>query len=336
MAGQRPLFPAHLSPVQGRIQQVVRGGPGHGGAVVAGQAPVRPLPPQAQQIRSRWPASSRVCFYPGWWTGRRVIGLNFGVYWGGYPFGWGYSPWLPYYPWWYWWTRPTWNACVAWLPAYGWNTGYWYDYGPGGNVVIQAGQVLIDGQTVGSQDEYAQTAQVLAQVDPAELAAVPPGDWMPLGTFAMAVSSDEVDPARVMQLAISKTGLISGTIHNRRSGNTYTVQGRVDPQTQRVAFTIGDDSQTVLETGLYNLTQDHTPVLCHFPSRQTQVYLLARLPQPPHPAAMEGSTPPPPDRVPADGAPPPPASAAPPADGTGAPPAGTGTAQPRAVQGVER
>lgn len=304
--------------------------------MVAGQAPVRPLPPQAQQIRSRWPASSRVCFYPGWWTGRRVIGLNFGVYWGGYPFGWGYSPWLPYYPWWYWWTRPTWNACVAWLPAYGWNTGYWYDYGPGGNVVIQAGQVLIDGQTVGSQDEYAQTAQVLAQVDPAELAAVPPGDWMPLGTFAMAVSSDEVDPARVMQLAISKTGLISGTIHNRRSGNTYTVQGRVDPQTQRVAFTIGDDSQTVLETGLYNLTQDHTPVLCHFPSRQTQVYLLARLPQPPHPAAMEGSTPPPPDRVPADGAPPPPASAAPPADGTGAPPAGTGTAQPRAVQGVER
>jgi hypothetical protein len=278
------------------------------------------LPPQAQQIRSRWPANSRVCFYPGWWTGRRVIGLNFGLYWGGYPFGWGYSPWLNYYPWWYWWTRPTWNACLAWLPAYGWNTGYWYDYGPGGNVVIQGGQVLIDGQTVGSQDEYAQTAQVLAQVDPAELAAVPPADWMPLGTFAMAVRSDEVDPARVVQLAISKNGLVSGTIHNRQSGNTYTVQGRVDPQTQRVAFTISDDSQAVLETGLYNLTQDHTTVLCHFPNRQTQVYLLARLPEPPHPESAT-TTPAAPDRATGEGtAPPPPPPATTPSASPPSPP----------------
>ena len=187
-----------------------------------------------------------------------------------------------YYPWWYWWGRPSWNSCVAWLPSYGWNNGYYYDYGPGGNVVYDNGQVLVDGQVVGTDAEYAQSAAELANVDPAELKAVQPADWMALGTFSMAIQDSEVDPARVMQLAVSKDGLISGTIHNRTSGNTYTVQGRVDKETQRLAFTIGDDRNTVLETGIYNLTQDQTPVLCHFGTSQTQTYMLARLPEPQH------------------------------------------------------
>jgi len=79
---------------------------------------------------------------------------------------------------------------------------------------------------------------------------------------------------------VSKDGVVSGTIHNRTSGNPYTVQGRVDKETQRLAFTIGEDRSTVLETGIYNLTQDQTPVLCHFANRTSQVYMLVRLPEP--------------------------------------------------------
>ena len=131
-------------------------------------------------------------------------------------------------------------------------------------------------------EEYSQTAAELAAVDPTELTAVTPEDWMALGTFSLAVTDDEVDPARVIQLALSKNGLISGTIYNRKSGNTYMVQGRVDQETQRLAFTIGDDSGTVLETGIFNLTQDESPLLCHFGGGQTQVYTLARLPMPKH------------------------------------------------------
>jgi hypothetical protein len=107
-----------------------------------------------------------------------------------------------------------------------------------------------------------------------------------------------------MQLAVNKEGIISGTIHNRLSGNTYTVQGRVDKDTQRVAFTIGNDRNAVIETGIFNLTQDETPVLCHFGGSQTQTYLLARLPG-------ETETPAPDATAPAD--PPPPAPPAPPA-----------------------
>ena len=78
----------------------------------------------------------------------------------------------------------------------------------------------------------------------------------------------------------NKQGLISGTIFNKESGNLYTLQGKVDPQTQRVAFTIGNDPNTVMETGLYNLTQNATPVLVHFGPEQTATYVFARLPEP--------------------------------------------------------
>jgi hypothetical protein len=234
---------------------------------------------QGNAIRNNWNHNgNHNCFNRNWWIGRSFFGFG-GFGWYG---GWGYSPWLNYYPWWYWWNRPSWNSCVSYFPGYGWNNGYYYNYGAGGNIVYQNGQVLADGQVVATDAEYAQSAATLANVDPAELKAVDKGDWMALGTFSMAVKDDEVDPSRVIQLAVSKNGLVSGTIHNRTSGNTYTVSGRVDKETQRLAFVIGDDSNTVMETGIYNLTQDQTPVLCHFGTSQHQVYLMARLPEPEH------------------------------------------------------
>jgi len=271
------------------------------------------LASQGNTIRGNWTSHNHNCFNRNWWIGRSFIGFGGFGWWG----GWGYSPWLNNYPWWYWWGTPNWNSCVAWMPGYGWNNGYYYDYGPGGNVVYGNGQVAVDGQVVGTDAEYAQSAAELANIDPSELKAVKQEDWMPLGTFSMAVKDDEVDPSRVIQLAVSKSGLISGTIHNRSSGNTYAVQGRVDKETQRLAFTIGDDSNTVLETGIYNLTQDQTPVLCHFGTSQTQTYLLARLPMPEHENESTPPTPP----APTTDAPPPAAAPVP-----GAPtPMGTDT-----------
>ncbi len=259
---------------------------------------VRPVSPQANAIRHNWNSNrNRNCFNNNWWIGRPFIGVG-GV---GLVGGWGYSPWLNYHPWSYWWNQPTWGSCVAYIPGCSWNDGYYYDYGAGGNVVFSNNQVAIDGQIIATKAEYAETAADLAEVDMSELTSVPPGEWMSLGTFSMAVSDNEVDPARVIQLAVSKNGLISGTIHNRSSGNTYAVQGRLDKETQRVAFTIGTDRKTVLETGIYNLTQDQTPLLCHFGNGQQQVYLLARLPQP----VVEPVPPPPPpaDAPPAADAP---------------------------------
>jgi hypothetical protein len=100
-----------------------------------------------------------------------------------------------------------------------------------------------------------------------------------LGTFALSENETDKDPARVLQLAVDKDGIVSGSMYNKNTKQLYAVQGRVDKDTQRVAFTIGDAKDVVFETGIYNLTQQQTPVLAHGDGRE-EVYLLLRLEQP--------------------------------------------------------
>jgi hypothetical protein len=223
-------------------------------------------------------------FNTGFWSGRNLIGFglggyNYGI--GGWGYGgpgrwWGYSPWLGYRPWNYWYGNPGWNTFAGY---YGWNSPYYYDYGPYGNVVYRDNYVYVNDQQVGTAEDYAQSAAELAMVTEEQMNAE--HEWMPLGTFAVATKQDETNPPRVAQLAYdNKQGLISGTIFNRDSNNLYTLQGKVDPQTQRVAFTVGKDPNVVMETGLYNLTQNETPVLVHFGANKTATYLFTRLEEP--------------------------------------------------------
>jgi hypothetical protein len=244
---------------------------------------IRDWEERGDRIRDSYRDRRRDYYTDNWWRNRPIIGFSFGRggfgYGGGYNY-WGYQPWLGYRPYGYWWGRPTWLSLLGWFPGgYGWNDPYYYDYGRGGNVVYYEDRVVVNGQSVGTPASFYESALALATVDPAE---IDPNDrdWKPLGTFSMAVRDDETDPDRVLQLAVNKDGIVSGTVFNHRSGNTYHVQGRVDRDTQRVAFMIGNDQNTVLETGAYNLTLDQTPVLVHFSAHQTATYMLARLPEP--------------------------------------------------------
>jgi hypothetical protein len=233
-------------------------------------------------------------FNSGWWGNRSFIGLGTSGYGGFGPYDagwWGYRPWASSYPWTYWWGRPSWNTFAGW---YGWDAPYYYDYGPSGNVVFYNDRVLVNDQVVGTPTAYAQSAAELAAVDPNQIAATDPDDWKPLGTFLFSISKEEENPSRVIQLAVNKEGIISGTVHNRQSDKTYTVQGRVDKETQRAAFTIGDNRDVVLETGLFNLIQDEAPVLAHMGYGRTANYLFARLPEPKgeEPATRTATAPP--------------------------------------------
>ena len=58
------------------------------------------------------------------------------------------------------------------------------------------------------------------------------------------------------------------------------MSGAVDKASQRVVWHTGGATDTMLEANLNGLTQDHTPVLVHFPSGTTQTWLLVRLPSP--------------------------------------------------------
>ncbi len=91
------------------------------------------------------------------------------------------------------------------------------------------------------------------------------------------VREKDSKPTMFLELAVSKEGTIAGTYSNTTSDSAQTVEGRVDKQSQRAAWWIGNNQDIIMETGIQNLTQDETPLLVHFGSQQTQTWLLVRL-----------------------------------------------------------
>jgi hypothetical protein len=104
-------------------------------------------------------------------------------------------------------------------------------------------------------------------------------EWMPLGVFALSTSQEESQPSILIQLAVSKDGIIQGVYQNTTTNDSKPIQGSVDRETQRAAWSIGDNKETVMETGLFNLTENEAPVLVHFGAEERQTWLLVRLPE---------------------------------------------------------
>ena len=106
-------------------------------------------------------------------------------------------------------------------------------------------------------------------------------DWLPLGVFA--ISRDGVADNNVLvQLAVTKDGVIGGTIFNQLTGASFPIQGMVDKQTQRAAWTYTDDmgAQIVMESSIFNLTQPAATGLIHYGPDNIQVMELVRLEDP--------------------------------------------------------
>ncbi|MFN9984118.1 MAG: protocadherin, partial [Pirellula sp.] len=80
-----------------------------------------------------------------------------------------------------------------------------------------------------------------------------------------------------MQLAVNKQGILRGNYTDTATDKTQVIQGSVDKKTQRAAFTVGDNKDNVIETGVYNLTKDEAPALIHFGKDRTEQWLLVRL-----------------------------------------------------------
>ncbi len=223
---------------------------------------------------NRWWGNNRYPYFNNrWWAGRYVYR----------PFG--YFNYVHYRPWGYWWGNPGWVGVNRWYGGWGWNSPYYYDYGVGGNVVYRDNYVYVDGTQVGTAEEYAQSAAALAAVDPAEVPSQATEDWLGLGTFAVVESTDpsdrdRIEPSRFVQLAVDKKGFVSGTFFNKKTDETYSLSGRVDKETQRMAFSIDDNKDIVFETGIYNLTQDQTPVLVHLGENKTETFVFVRLDKP--------------------------------------------------------
>ncbi len=225
-------------------------------------------------VRFRWHVSGNGVFGPVWWTSHRPIFCQ-----------WHYWHHWNRHPWNHWWGRPAFPALTGWFvwraPIVVWSQPIFYDFGPGGNVNFIDNRVFISGADVGSTEEFAQSAAELATVSPPEDdEEIEEMDWMALGTFAVSTSEKEGEPSRFVQLAVSQTGLISGTLFNQQTDVSQTVLGQVDQQTQRVAMRLGEDDNVVIETGLYNLTLEEAPVLVHFGPDKYEFFLLVRMDAP--------------------------------------------------------
>jgi hypothetical protein len=139
--------------------------------------------------------------------------------------------------------------------------------------------VYVNDTFVATPEVYAASAATLATIDE-ELIPEEQGEWMALGTFALILENDTDDMDRLVQLAVDQQGIISGTYFNKSTDKAFAITGRVDKDTQRVAFRSDSNPDLVYETGIYNLTQDQTPVLLHDGSADPETVLLVRLDPP--------------------------------------------------------
>lgn len=203
----------------------------------------------------------------GWYGGRGWYGNHFGCWWpGGWWGGWG------------WGMGAGLVMGLAWGELAGWG-GYAsapmaYNYGT--TVCYQDDGVYVQGQRVGTAEEYAQQAATIASQGGPDATIAKDDQWRPLGVFALA-RSEESNPSTFMSLAIDKTGLLRGTYYDAVSDSTMNITGKVDKKSQRAAWTIGDKKTPVYEAGISNLTQQQTTILVHREGGKVEQMLLVRV-----------------------------------------------------------
>ena len=133
---------------------------------------------------------------------------------------------------------------------------------------------------MGTAEEYAGQAQAIAQSVPEVQADKV--EWMPLGVFALAEkdATSAEDSTMFLQLAISKEGIIAGTFQNTSTDASFEVQGTIDTESQRAAWGPVDKSWPIMETGIYNLSENEAGTLLHFEDGTTQEWTMFRLEEP--------------------------------------------------------
>jgi hypothetical protein len=227
----------------------------------------------AQQIRNNYRQQN--ILNPRWWANHPHLANEY----------WHNKKWHNQ-DWHYWWRPATWAIASAWFP-WGWSSPVSYDYGD--NVLYDNDIVYMNGEQVATADDYYQQATLLASTakdDPAEKT-----EWLPLGVFALSRGDTGVSNT-VLQLAVSKEGVISGTYYNSDTDSARPVKGTVDKKTQRAAWTFADgkDTNIVMEAGINNLTQDQSELLVHFGKDITQQWLMVRLQEPPAQKSEKGDS----------------------------------------------
>ena len=173
------------------------------------------------------------------------------------------------------WYATNWDSLGILMDFYG-TAPIYFDYG--NTIIYQDGNVFFNGHEEGTAQAYSDQAFALAATG-ATAQAPKDQEWLPLGVFALCRPDDSRSDTTV-QLAVNREGILRGNYADASKNETALVHGSVDKKTQRVAFTVGEDKATVLETGLYNLTKPSAQALIHFGKEQTEQWLLVGVQKP--------------------------------------------------------
>ncbi|MDZ4835765.1 MAG: hypothetical protein SGJ27_18465 [Candidatus Melainabacteria bacterium] len=202
-------------------------------------------------------------FYGHGWWGAHPGGWYYGG-WGGYGMGMGMSTA---------WMVTDWAMLGGMLAL---NVGGGPGYG--GNVTYNNNNVYYNGQPAGTATDYYNSAQKLAtscgDTNPKKKA-----DWKPLGVFSL-VQGSQTDSTTMFQLAINEKGDLAGNYYDMLADQNQQVKGKLDKKSQRVAWTVGSNTNVVYDSGMANLLKDDAPVLVHFGKDRTEQFLLVRLKRP--------------------------------------------------------
>jgi hypothetical protein len=176
------------------------------------------------------------------------------------------------------------------------------------NITYQGDNVYINGQPSTTQQQYYSQAQQLAnqaqiQANQAQAqtnaaaqftqSGLPYGvtsgasltapqasstvneKYEPLGVFSLNEPGDS-HSNMLLQLAISQSGIVRGNYINQLTGEKSQVYGALDKKTQRISWTIGQNTGTVFDSSLSDLTKEKTKVLVHYGPDDTRDMNLVR------------------------------------------------------------
>ena len=207
----------------------------------------------------------------GWFGDRGIYGRGWitGHPWAWYPAGYAAADWATAI-----WATAAWSDAAAWIGA----APQYYAYNYGNDITYQDGDVYYGGQPAGTAEQYYQEAVDLAGSG-GTAAATDDSQWLTLGVFGLMPDGKKT-PDMVFQLAVNKQGVIRGNYFDQVTQTNLPVTGQVDKKNQRVAWSVGNGKGIVVETGLYNLTQDDSTALVHFGPDKTEQEVLVRMTQP--------------------------------------------------------
>jgi hypothetical protein len=148
-----------------------------------------------------------------------------------------------------------------------------YDYGT--DLTYDNNVVYLDGRPFAQANKYNERAAELARIG-SQSAAASATTWMPLGVFE-AIPPNQKSTSMLMQLAVSKDGILRGNYYNTDDQNVQPLEGSIDKDSARAVWVVADKRDILFDTSLYNLTRRELAVLTHMGKDKNQRWTLVRL-----------------------------------------------------------